>query len=54
MNVRLKRVPPLRGNPFNAWMGLEILKLDEESIEIRMKDGGFCFHPARSSRRFER
>ena len=26
----------LTANPFNAWMGLEILKLDEESIEIRM------------------
>jgi uncharacterized protein (TIGR00369 family) len=26
----------LTANPFNAWMGLTILKLDEESIEIRM------------------
>ncbi len=27
----------LVANPFNAWMGLEILKLDEDTLEIGLK-----------------
>ncbi len=27
----------LIANPFNAWMGLEILRLDEDSLEIGLK-----------------